>query len=151
MSEEAGVMGLPPGSNMFGYSRSPRLCGAGRSAVELSALYPSAPPGVDGAGGPRGAVRRAGISEPAGSASAAGAVRWGRRRQRAKCPLLDSPRARFSPAPTPRGEGGSARLPLRAGWQRSVREKWGFGLSALPRVKPPLLAACGALITLSDG
>ncbi|PKK33238.1 heat shock transcription factor 2 [Columba livia] len=55
MSEEAGVMGLPPGSNISAYSRSPRLCGAGRSAVELSALYPSAPPGVDGAGGPWGA------------------------------------------------------------------------------------------------
>lgn len=81
MSEEAGVMGLPPGSNMSAYSLSPRMCGAGRSAVELSALYPSAPPGVDGAGGPRGAVRRAsrsrcgGISEPAGSASAVGGGR----------------------------------------------------------------------------
>ncbi|KAM6086514.1 uncharacterized protein LJ206_007826 [Theristicus caerulescens] len=120
MSEEAGVTALPPQSNMSAAPfRFPRLRGEGRSVVGLSALYPAARPGVGGAGGRRGAVRRSGRAPTPAPRRAAGA-RGGSLGQpgRSECrgrgaglgpgepglcrrgaPLLAAPRAAPLPAP----------------------------------------------------
>lgn len=147
MSEEADVTGLPPGSNMSAYSRPTRLCGAGRSAVERSTLLHRLASMVREAPGARrqrgrSSAPQRGHLQTGGLSQCRGRGARGRGRERAGCPFL---------APPPRGEGGSARLQLRPGWQRPVRGSRGSGLCALPRVKPPFLAACGALVTLSDG